>query len=212
MKKTFIKNLILMASGILMFSFSGFSQRTCGSMEVLDRQLKEDPDMLGRMNLIEKQTINYMKTAHPGPRAIVTIPVVVHVVYQTSAQNISDAQILSQIDVLNADFRALNGDISGVPTEFQSLIGDPEVEFCLAKQDPNGNATSGITRKYVNKSSWGTNDDVKKSSKNGVDPWDASKYLNIWVCMMVWLLVTIILVPPVQPLHLLIKAEPLHTK
>ncbi|HMZ72475.1 MAG TPA: M43 family zinc metalloprotease [Saprospiraceae bacterium] len=182
MKKTFIKNLILMASGILMFSFSGFSQRTCGSMEVLDRQLKEDPDMLGRMNLIEKQTINYMKTAHPGPRAIVTIPVVVHVVYQTSAQNISDAQILSQIDVLNADFRALNGDISGVPTEFQSLIGDPEVEFCLAKQDPNGNATSGITRKYVNKSSWGTNDDVKKSSKNGVDPWDASKYLNIWVC------------------------------
>ena len=165
-----------------MLSYSLDAQRNCGSMEVLDRQLKEDPSMFQRMQEIEKQTAAYEKKSHVGNRAVVVIPVVVHVVYQTSAQNISEAQINSQITVLNADFRALNGDISGVPAEFQALIADSEVEFCLAKQDPNGIATTGITRKYVNKSSWGTNDDVKKLSKGGVNPWNTSQYLNIWVC------------------------------
>lgn len=168
--------------GIILLNVNLNAQRNCGSMEVLDRQLKEDPDMAYRMEMIEKQTALYEKTSHPGKRAVVVIPVVVHVVYQTSAQNISEAQINSQITVLNADFRALNGDIGSVPAEFQPLIADSEVEFCLAKQDPNGLATTGITRKYVNKSAWGTNDDVKKSTKGGVDPWPASKYLNIWVC------------------------------
>lgn len=177
-----MKNYILILLSFLLFAGSVNAQRNCGSMEVLDRQLKEDPGMFERMQNIEKQTQAYEKSSHLGQRSVVVIPVVVHVVYQTSAQNISEAQINSQITVLNADFRALNGDLSGVPAEFQPLIADSEVEFCLAKQDPNGLATTGINRKYVNKSSWGTNDDVKKLSKGGINPWDPTKYLNIWVC------------------------------
>ncbi len=70
----------------------------------------------------------------------------VHVVYNTTTQNISDAQIQSQITVLNADYRKLNSDISSVPSAFTSLAADVEFEFCLAQRDPSGNATNGITR------------------------------------------------------------------
>ena len=91
----------------------------------------------------------------------------VHVVYKTSTQNISDAQIKSQIDVLNADYRKLNSDFSTVvPYAFQSLAADAGIEFCLASIDPNGVATTGIVRKYTSTSSFSyTNDYVKYSSK-----------------------------------------------
>lgn len=177
-----MKNYILFFLGFLLLGFTANAQRNCASMQVLDQQLKDDPSMLLRMQIIEKQTSIYEKSPHIGKRSVVVIPVVIHVVYKTTAQNISEAQINSQFTALNADYRALNSDLANVPSEFQSLIGDAEVEFCLAKQDPNGNATTGIERKYVNKTSWGTNDDVKKLSKGGLNPLDATKYLNIWVC------------------------------
>src|SRR5690606_37372380 len=74
------------------------------------------------------------------------IPVLVHVVYRTDAENISQAQIESQIEVLNAAFRRRNADIKNVPAPFQPLIGDPRLEFALATTDPAGNPTNGVTR------------------------------------------------------------------
>ena len=110
--------------------------------------------------------------------SIITIPVVVHVIYNNSSENISDAQIQSQIDVLNEDFRRTNSDANNT----WSQAADTEIEFCLSTVDPNGNATTGITRKSSNTSSWGTNDNMKKSSQGGVDPWNSAEYLNMWVC------------------------------
>ena len=115
---------------------------------------------------------------------IITIPVVVHVLYNTAAQNISDAQILSQIDVLNEDFRRLNSDASNTPADFLPVAADSEIEFCMATTDPNGNATDGITRKQTSNSSWSTNDNMKFSSQGGTDAWPTGDYLNIWVCNM----------------------------
>ena len=69
-----------------------------------------------------------------------------HVVHKTAAQNISDAQIKSQIDVLTADFRKKNADVSTVPAPFAPLAADARIEFELAKTDPSGNPTNGITR------------------------------------------------------------------
>ncbi|MCB0643933.1 MAG: hypothetical protein KDC44_19935, partial [Phaeodactylibacter sp.] len=80
------------------------------------------------------------------PRQVITIPVVVHVVYRTEAENISIEQILSQLEVLNADYRAQNDDQDLVPFYYADLIADTEIEFCLATQDPQGNWTIGITR------------------------------------------------------------------
>jgi len=109
---------------------------------------------------------------------IITIPVVVHVIYRTSTQNISEAQIQSQMQVLNDDFRRLNADANGT----WSQAADTQIEFCLATVDPNGNPTTGITRKYYNRSEWGTNDAMKYSSNGGVDAWSTADYLNMWIC------------------------------
>jgi hypothetical protein len=109
---------------------------------------------------------------------IITIPVVVHVIYSNSNENISDAQIQSQIDVLNEDYRRTNSDADNT----WSQAADTQIEFCMATVDPNGNATTGITRKSSSTTSWGTNDAMKYSSQGGVDAWDTSQYLNMWVC------------------------------
>ena len=158
------------------------AQRNCGAMEVLERQLKENPGMLQNMEQIEKQVQEYLR-AHPngnGQRVVVTIPTVFHVLYRTTSENISDAQIMTQMDVLNKDFRKLNADASSTPAIFTAV--DAEVQFCLATQDPNGVSTTGINRKSTTKTSWGTDDSVKKTSQGGIDPWNASNYLNIWIC------------------------------
>jgi hypothetical protein len=177
------KNLILPV--LLLFLIGGVNaqQRNCAANEVLARQLMEDPFMQQRMDDIENHTANFIKQGGATDRAVVTIPVVVHVVYFNSTQNISDAQIQSQLDVLNADFRRLNADAGNTPSAFQGIAADCEINFCLATQDPNGNATTGIQRRQttVNGFSY-TSDNVKFFSTGGLDAWDRNKYLNLWVC------------------------------
>lgn len=157
-------------------------QRNCASMEVLEQLMQENPGMQQQMEAIEQHTNNFLSNSFLESRDVVTIPVVVHVVYRTTTENISDAQILSQIAVLNNDFRKLNADVANTPPLFAGLAADSEIQFCMAQRDPNGNATTGITRKYYNRTSWGTSNAVKNPSQGGVAPWDATKYLNIWVC------------------------------
>jgi len=157
-------------------------QRNCASMEVLEELMQQDPGYQQRMEAIEQHTNNFISHNYLEERDVVVIPVVVHVVYRTTTENISDAQILSQIAVLNADFRKLNADVANTPPLFSGLAADSEIEFCMAQRDPSGNATTGITRKYYNRTSWGTSNAVKNPAQGGVAPWDATKYLNIWVC------------------------------
>lgn len=134
------------------------------------------------MDQIEEQTRNFIKRGGDLQKAVITIPVVVHVVYNNSTENISTAQIQSQIDVLNEDFRRQNSDASDTPSIFAGVASDVEIEFCLATVDPNGNATNGITRTATSKRSFRTNDDVKKSNKGGKAAWPAADYMNMWVC------------------------------
>lgn len=117
-------------------------------------------------------------------RNLITIPVVVHVVYQTAQQNISQEQIQSQIEVLNADYRAQNNNLNIVPQIFQNLIADMEIEFCLATSDPGGNFTIGITRTQTTKDDIGLSSDVHYASQGGAGGWDPERYLNIWVADM----------------------------
>ena len=110
---------------------------------------------------------------------VVTIPVVVHVVYNTSEQNISDAQIQSQLDVLNKDYRKLNTDSISTPPEFLGVAADCGIEFQLANFDTAGNATSGITRTQTNTTQF-ANDNITSATIGGKDSW-GTNYLNIWV-------------------------------
>jgi hypothetical protein len=160
-----------------------WAQRNCGSNDHHVYMMGTDPNYVQRQQQIEEQTQEFV--AHydeNSDRALVTIPVVFHVIYNGSTNNISDAQILSQLQVLNQDFRKLNQDASLTPSIFSAA--DPNIEFCLATVDPNGNATTGITRTSTTVASWSTNDYMKYSVRGGKDAWDRNKYLNIWVCTM----------------------------
>jgi len=116
------------------------------------------------------------------PNEVIVVPVVIHVLYNTNIQNISDKQVLSQLTVLNNDYRRLNADTVNTPAPFKSIAADTRIVFCLAKVDPNGNYTSGIIRKYTSTSLFLSDDAMKFSSSGGDDAWDSKKYLNIWVC------------------------------
>ena len=163
---------------------SAIIRRACGSMEVLQAQLAADPTQAKRMAAIEAHAQRLL--ANPALQrttaGTVFIPVVVHVLYNTAAQNISDAQVQSQIDVLNEDFRKLNADVSNTPAQFAGLAADANVQFVLAKRTPTGTATNGIIHKFTKTASWGTNDAMKNSKRGGDDAWDATKYLNLWAC------------------------------
>ena len=94
----------------------------CATMERLQYLIQQDPTILDRMAQIEAQTPDYIASEPQQPHGltnnVITIPVVVHIVYRTAAENISDAQVQSQIQVLNEDFRRLNaGDAIGGVTE-----------------------------------------------------------------------------------------------
>ena len=114
---------------------------------------------------------------------MIRIPIVVHVVWNTAAQNVSDAQINSQIVVLNADYRRLNADSGLVPAAFAGVAADPRIEFQLAVRDPSCAATTGITRTNTATTgfTFGTRNNVKSAATGGANPWPSDRYLNLWV-------------------------------
>ena len=157
-------------------------QRSCSTMDVDARLRAEDPFYAANREAIEQFTQNYIATeANSGERAVVTIPVVVHIVYNIASENISDAQVYNQLDVLNDDFRRLNSDVGETPGYFAGVAADCEINFCLATLDPSGNPTTGITRTSTSKTSFSTGDDMKFGTY-GHTIWDRNKYLNLWVC------------------------------
>lgn len=107
---------------------------------------------------------------------VIVIPVVVHLIYKNATENISDQQILSQIDVLNEDFRMRNADTTNVESGFSKV--DARIEFCLAKYDPNGDPTTGIERYKTNINEIGNTQKYYTEAPI----WDRDSYLNIWVC------------------------------
>ena len=178
-----MRTVYLLLTGILFFA--GFStttlsaQRNCGAMEHLEMQMQQDPKRALKLEQIEQQTRRFLQNpANRAVNGVITIPVVVHVIYNNSTENISDAQIQSQMDVLNDDFRRLNSDADNT----WSQAADTEIEFCMATVDPNGNPTNGVTRTSTSVSSFSTNDNMKFNSSGGKDAWPAGDYLNMWVC------------------------------
>ncbi len=172
----------------------------CGSSEQMQRDTAANKQLKARSQQIEMQTQQWISQSSlsreggnentlSAPQ--VTIPVVVHVLYNTAAQNISDAQVQSQIAALNRDFRRLNTDAINTPGIFLGVAADCQVEFCLAQRDPNGNITNGITHNSTSIVSFSYNVNAAQtnhylkachSNTNGVDAWNTTQYLNIWVC------------------------------
>ena len=157
------------------------SAQKCRSHANWEEKVEQDPQALLRREQLQNFTEIYQDNS--SSRALkVTIPVVVHVLYNNSTQNISTAQINSQIDRLNEDFRLMNADSLSSSHAFWPYVADAEIEFCLAQQDPDGFATTGITRTQTSVPYFdGYSEDMKSSATGGVDNWDPTSYLNMWV-------------------------------
>lgn|GEM_PF-851144 len=172
--------------------------KPCGTPVITPEYLSAHPAVKKRLAAIEAHTQRYIEQAGSAaeaapigpPPPLLVIPVVVHVVYNTSAQNLSDGVIQSQIDVLNQAFRgSLSSGPSGasMPAPFASLVGDARISFCLATRKPDGSSTNGITRRNnTNDPYYGNRqldyDEVRSANSGGVDAWNTTEYLNIWVC------------------------------
>ena len=160
--------------------------RTCAQMVVHELLAETQPAYRDNRLKAEAQTRRSIESGEAlrVTSKLVTLPVVVHVVHSTDAENISDAQVKSQIDALNRDYRAKNADRSKVPAVWKSLTGDANIQFALATKDPDGKATSGITRTATTVESFGADDSVKATATGGVEPWPRDRYLNIWSCTL----------------------------
>jgi len=178
-----MKQIFLFVVVLLSISAFGQKHRNCGTPAAMQHLYQADPSLKNRILQNEVAIAKWIKNnPTKNYKSVITIPIVVHVIYNTSNQNISDAQIQSQIDVLNQDYRRLNADTANTPSDFKSVAADVQIEFCFAHQDPNGNWTNGVTRTQTNKSVFDLSlDDAKFTSQGGVDIWDRNKYLNIWV-------------------------------
>jgi len=171
----------------------GNQGRNCHSMKVLNEKLKSNPGLEKKMYDIEYQIRKFIASKKPdgvgngngngsgdgdNPEppvddnlGLITIPVIVHILYNNAPENISDAQIASQIKVLNDDFNASNNDIGLVPSLFVGVVGDVNIEFTLAQ----------VIRKSTSRTSFGTNDAIKFNSQGGSDVVTPETHLNMWV-------------------------------
>jgi hypothetical protein len=157
-------------------------RRSCGTMSEFHRLAELDPGYRGRLAGIEDTTQKALARMNVAKLTAVTVPVVVHVLYKNAADNVSDDQIASQLAILNADYNATNADKPSVPPVWSSLVGNAKINFKLAKKDPGGAATTGVTRRKTNVDGFGQDDGAKFAASGGADAWDTSRYLNMWVC------------------------------
>ncbi|RKS92581.1 pregnancy-associated plasma protein-A [Flavobacterium limicola] len=178
-----MKKILLSAVALLMLfscqndtteivqSADAVTKRGCASQDVLAAQMKADPTLALRMNEIEAFTQKAMSSARLV-NGKVQIPVVVNVLYRTTAENISLAQIQSQIDVLNKDFNAANSDFNSVPSLFSGVKANVGISFVLDQ----------VIRKSTTKTSWGTNNAMKIASQGGIAPTSPTTKMNLWAC------------------------------
>lgn len=158
------------------FALNLYAQR-CGTIEYA----QQDHSRLGNLNANRNSVTGGRDTLN---NEVIVIPVIIHVLYHSDIQNISDAQVASQLIVLNNDYRRLNADTLNTPAPFKKIAADTRIVFCLAKVDPNGRYTPGIIHKYTKQEFFLSDDGMKFSSTGGDDAWDSKKYLNIWVCSL----------------------------
>lgn len=167
-------------SGVLLLtilSWSAFSQHICGTDLWVKEQIKKDPsfESVVQKNWEVSDQMPTQRISRNG-RALDIIPVVVHVIHDNGIGNISYEQVEDAIRVLNEDFRRINSDTLATSTIFKPYAADSEIEFRLAKLDPNGNCTNGVVRVNSPNDTYDAGNAVKS-----VSYWPSNQYMNIWI-------------------------------
>lgn len=179
---------------------------SCGSHKLMQYMDRESPGFLAHSNS-QLEQIASMAAAHYGSQKkadVLTIPVVFHVLYKDSSQNLADSVLLNQLEILNQAFSHSHPDTAQVRSVFKATVGSADIEFVLASKDPNGRTTTGILRQKTHvdyfggvlpyksdeleeQLEWFQNDlfeylfRITKSQEGGSDEWDPYTYLNIWI-------------------------------
>jgi len=188
-----MKHLVLMIAVLL--SGLAFSQggdkpepdhnhdhhKWCSSHDIMIRQMESNIEFITNMNMLDEPTPMFDYRAKN-----ITIPVVVHVVYNSDYEIPSEEDIQVQLDGLTKDFKMTNSDVDKTPDQFTDLVADLQISFKLATISPEGKRTNGITYTKTDKSYFTSYDDVKGEDTGGKLGWNSRRYLNIWVCDLEW--------------------------
>ncbi|MBE9468686.1 MAG: choice-of-anchor J domain-containing protein [Bacteroidetes bacterium] len=176
MKNLLLKKIFIL-SLLLIFTFVSQAQKSnwCGTVNFDQEAVKNDPSIIKKRAELEKFTKQYSLKKNLSEEDVLIIPVVFHVVHDYGEENISKEKIQAAIDILNKDYRKLNTDVYQAIPEFKDIVADVRIEFRLAKIDPDGNCTDGITRTQSLKTY-----DADNDIKYAIPGWDNTKYLNIW--------------------------------
>ena len=156
----------------------------CGHQSLLENLSPQLNQLVDQTFEEAKQKIN---NGQSRSRQLLTVPVVVHILYNKPEQNISDELVHSQIDVLNEDFQRLNTDAGETRAIFQGVAGNPDIQFVLADTDPDGNPTTGITRTETDVRSFlpfniTLNDQRIAADSCGIDLSNIQEYLDGFIC------------------------------
>jgi len=170
-----LTTLILAATGAMAQEQQGFSCRT-DDPAVMHQLHGGDPAAIAAIAQAKAELSDWTEGFSEGARSTYTLPVVFHIIHQYGSENISDEQVFDAMRVLNEDFNKENPDWDNVVSQFLPLVADVDIEFKLAKKDPQGNCTKGITRTVSALTNVGD-----QSMKNLIQ-WPRNKYLNVWVC------------------------------
>lgn len=166
---------LIIFSAITLVNVNSFAQEDhskCGINHYMEDLYKQDPGLRKR---IEKRfEMPLALKSDTVDTNLFIIPVVFHILHQDGSENITDAQVYNQMDILNEDYRLLNADRVNVVSAFDTVMADAHVEFRLATKDPWGNCTNGINHIYSHEINTG-------DANSKVNQWTRSKYLNVWV-------------------------------
>jgi hypothetical protein len=187
MKKTYL-TILLTACIVSTYAqtekLAGFE--TCATEQYTQYLKKTDPGFEQRRASYEKQVQNFLMQNPTGRkndmRGVITIPTVVHIVWNTAAQNVSDSVVEKLIQMLNEDYGRTNADTTDTPAIWKPLSANLGIQFCLAQRDPNGAPTNGIERRQTSVTSFGPDTKVKSYATGGMDAWSVTQYFNIWIC------------------------------
>ena len=209
MKKAItVSSVLLLFAGTISFAQNNIvakkENHQCGTMQNLERLKKLDPTLEKRIQddeaKIQQWISDKAKNSNSSNAGIGvflggvtnanqksaaftdTIPVVIHVVWKTAAQNISTQQVVNTLLTLNQDYGRSGADSANTPAVWKPIAENTGIQFCLAQRDPFGAPSTGIERRQTTAGPFTTDDLVKSYATGGLDAWDVSKYFNIWIC------------------------------
>lgn len=155
-------------------------QHKCASDDVLHQELAKNPLLAAQHAQFMDDLQTYIAQNKSAAKNVVgprIIPVVFHILHNGGSENITKAQVLDQVKIMNEDFRRLNPDAVNTPEAFDSVAADCNIQFVLANLDPDGNCTDGIVRVKTVR----TYDASNQNGAKQISYWNRDKYLNVWV-------------------------------